>query len=74
MKRYEVSASQWRLNLSWVNVWKWTAARPPEPSRSAYPFGGKQMVSLEDIERRLRALEDVEQIKRLKARYCTYCD
>ena len=74
MKRYEVSASQWRLNLSWVNVWQWTAARPPEPSGSAYPFGGKQMLSLEDIERRLRALEDVEEIKRLKARYCTYCD
>ena len=31
-------------------------------------------MSLEDIERRLRALEDVEEIKRLKARYCTYCD
>ena len=31
-------------------------------------------MSLEDIERRLRALEDVEAIKRLKARYCAYCD
>ena len=31
-------------------------------------------MSLEDIERRLRALEDVEEIKRLKARYCAYCD
>ena len=31
-------------------------------------------MSLEDIERRLRALEDIEEIKRLKARYCTYCD
>lgn len=31
-------------------------------------------MSLEDIERRLKALEDVEEIKRLKARYCAYCD
>ena len=31
-------------------------------------------MSLEDIERRLRALEDMEDIKRLKARYCAYCD
>ncbi len=31
-------------------------------------------MSLEDIERRLKALEDVEEIKRLKARYCSYCD
>ena len=31
-------------------------------------------MSLEDIERRLRAVEDVEEIKRLKARYCAYCD
>ena len=31
-------------------------------------------MSLEDIERRLKALEDVEEIKRLKARYCGYCD
>ena len=31
-------------------------------------------MSLEDIELRLRALEDVEAIKRLKARYCAYCD
>ena len=29
-------------------------------------------MSLEDIERRLRVLEDVEEIKRLKARYCGY--
>ena len=31
-------------------------------------------MSIEDIDRRLRALEDIEEIKRLKARYCTYCD
>ncbi|MCI0893562.1 MAG: nuclear transport factor 2 family protein [Chloroflexi bacterium] len=31
-------------------------------------------MSLEDIERRLKALEDVEEIKHLKARYCGYCD
>ena len=31
-------------------------------------------MSLEDIERRLKALEDIEEIKRLKARYCAYCD
>ena len=31
-------------------------------------------MSLEDIERRLRGLEDIEEIKRLKARYCSYCD
>ena len=31
-------------------------------------------MSLEVIEGRLRALEDVEEIKRLEARYCTYCD
>ena len=31
-------------------------------------------MSLEDIERRLRALEDLEEIKSLKARYCAYCD
>ena len=31
-------------------------------------------MSLEEIERRLRVLEDVEEIKRLKARYCGYCD
>ena len=31
-------------------------------------------MSLEDIERRLKVLEDVEEIKRLKARYCAYCD
>ena len=31
-------------------------------------------MSLEDIERRLAALEGVEEIKRLKARYCAYCD
>ena len=29
---------------------------------------------LEDIDRRLRAIEDIEEIKRLKARYCSYCD
>ena len=31
-------------------------------------------MSLEDMERRLRVLEDAEEIKRLKARYCAYCD
>ena len=31
-------------------------------------------MNLEDIERRLRVLEDVEEIKRLKARYCAHCD
>ena len=31
-------------------------------------------MSLEDIERRLKVMEDMEEIKRLKARYCTYCD
>ncbi len=31
-------------------------------------------MSLEDIAGRLRNLEDVEEIKRLKARYCAYCD
>ena len=31
-------------------------------------------MSLEDIEKRLRVLESVEEIKRLKARYSAYCD
>ena len=31
-------------------------------------------MSLEDLERRLKVLEDIEEIKRLKARYCAYCD
>ena len=31
-------------------------------------------MSLEDIERRLKVIEDIEEIKRLKARYCAYCD
>ena len=31
-------------------------------------------MSLEDIEWRLRVLEDIEEIKRLKARYCAFCD
>ena len=31
-------------------------------------------MSLEDLERRIRALEDIEAIKRLKARYCAFCD
>ena len=31
-------------------------------------------MSLEELEHRVRALEDVEAIKRLKARYCLYCD
>ena len=31
-------------------------------------------MSLEDIERRVKVLEDIEEIKKLKARYCAYCD
>ncbi len=31
-------------------------------------------MSLEAVEKRLRAMEDIEEIKRLKARYCAYCD
>jgi ketosteroid isomerase-like protein len=31
-------------------------------------------MSLESIENRLRALEDIEEIKKLKARYSVYCD
>jgi ketosteroid isomerase-like protein len=31
-------------------------------------------MSLEELERRIKALEDVEEIKRLKRRYCAYCD
>lgn len=31
-------------------------------------------MTLESLERRIQALEDVEAIKNLKARYCTYCD
>ena len=31
-------------------------------------------MSLADIERRLLAIEDIEEIKRLKARYCAHCD
>ena len=31
-------------------------------------------MTLEDIDRRLRAIEDIEEVKRLKARYCSYCD
>ncbi len=31
-------------------------------------------MNLEDLERRLRVLEDIEAIKKLKARYCAYCD
>ncbi len=30
-------------------------------------------MTLEDIDRRLRAIEDIEEIKGLKARYCSYC-
>ena len=29
---------------------------------------------LEDLERRIKALEDIEEIKKLTARYCAYCD
>ena len=31
-------------------------------------------MTLESIEKRLKALEDIEEIKALKARYCYYCD
>lgn len=31
-------------------------------------------MSLDDLERRVRVLEDIEEIKRLKARYCAFCD
>ena len=31
-------------------------------------------MSLEDLERRLKVLEDIEEIKVLKRRYCAYCD
>ena len=31
-------------------------------------------MTLENIDLRLRAMEDIEEIKRLKARYCSYCD
>ena len=31
-------------------------------------------MSLEDIEKRLRVLEDIEEIKKLKVRYSMYCD
>ena len=31
-------------------------------------------MSMEDLERRIKALEDIEEIKKLKARYCAYCD
>ena len=31
-------------------------------------------MSLEEIERRLGVLEDIQEIKRLKARYCVFCD
>ena len=31
-------------------------------------------MDLEEIGRRLRVLEDIQEIKKLKARYCAYCD
>ncbi len=31
-------------------------------------------MNLEDLEQRLGALEDIEAIKKLKARYCAHCD
>ena len=31
-------------------------------------------MSLEELERRVKVLEDIEDIKRLKASYCAYCD
>ena len=32
------------------------------------------MATIEELELRMRRLEDIEQIKKLKARYCAYCD
>jgi hypothetical protein len=32
------------------------------------------MATMEELERRVRVLEDVESIRALKARYCAYCD
>ena len=31
-------------------------------------------MNLEELERRIQVLEDSEAIKKLKARYCAYCD
>ncbi len=31
-------------------------------------------MNLEELESRVRTLEDIEELKRLKARYCAYCD
>ena len=31
-------------------------------------------MSLKDLEQRIKTLEDIEAIKNLKRRYCTYCD
>ena len=31
-------------------------------------------MGMEDLERRIKNLEDIEEIKGLKARYCAYCD
>ncbi len=31
-------------------------------------------MSLEDLDRRVKVLEDIEEIKKLKRRYCAYCD
>ena len=31
-------------------------------------------MTLEDLARRIQVLEDIEAIKKLKARYCAYCD
>jgi len=32
------------------------------------------MMNVEDLARRLQVLEDIEAIKKLKVRYCAYCD
>ena len=32
------------------------------------------MATMEELEKRIKALEDVEAIKMLKARYCAFCD
>ena len=31
-------------------------------------------MNLEDLDRRIKTLEDIEAIKGLKRRYCAYCD
>ena len=38
------------------------------------PDPEEESMSQEDLGRRIKVLEDVEEIKRLKARYCAHCD